>query len=82
MLYWELRAGCCENHTKDIKSICGQNAEFLNVSVLYRLGTAKLRSERKDTSSRDCLLLTEKKCSIFEGCCLLEHNALQVCLHV
>ena len=32
-MLWELKAGCLVYHTKDIKSIGGQNAQFLSASV-------------------------------------------------
>jgi hypothetical protein len=31
MLYREIIAVCSENHTKHINTLCGQNAEFVNV---------------------------------------------------
>lgn len=26
-------AACCDNHTKNMSTLCGQNAEFINVTV-------------------------------------------------
>ena len=31
MLYWEINAVCSEINTKHINTVCGQNAEFVNV---------------------------------------------------
>jgi len=33
MLYREIIAVCSQIHTKHIKSLCGQNVEFLNVKT-------------------------------------------------
>jgi hypothetical protein len=33
MLYREIIAVCSEIHTKHIKTLCGQNAELLNVKL-------------------------------------------------
>jgi len=38
MLYREIIAVCSEIHTKHINTLCGQNAELLNVNLLNPTG--------------------------------------------
>jgi hypothetical protein len=33
MLFREIIAVCCENHTEHINTLCGQNAEFIDVKA-------------------------------------------------
>ena len=39
MLYREIMAVCCEIHTKQINTVCGQNVELLNVKLVVRIMT-------------------------------------------
>ena len=40
MLYSEIKAVCCEIHTKHI--VCGQNVELLNVKLVVHIVTTVL----------------------------------------
>jgi len=42
MLYREIMAVCSEIHTKHINTLCGQNAELLNVKLAVHLVTSVL----------------------------------------
>jgi len=39
MLYREIIAVCSQIHTKHINTLCGQNAEFLNVKLVVHIVT-------------------------------------------
>ena len=39
MLYREIIAVCSQIHTKHINTLCGQNAELLNVKLVVHLET-------------------------------------------
>jgi len=39
MLYREIIVVCSEIHTKHINTLCGQNAELLNVKLVVRIVT-------------------------------------------
>ena len=39
MLYREIMAVCSDIHTKHINTMCGQNAEFVNVKLVVRIVT-------------------------------------------
>jgi len=43
MLYREIIAVCSVIHTKHINTVCGQNVEFVNVKLVVRKVTTKLR---------------------------------------
>ena len=42
MLYMEIIVVCSEIHTKHINTLCGQNAEFLNVKLVVHIVTTGL----------------------------------------
>jgi len=42
MLFKEIIAVCSEIHTKHINTLCGQNAEFLNVKLAVHIVTTGL----------------------------------------
>jgi len=42
MLYREVIAVCSEIHTKHINTLCGQNAEFVNVNLVVHILTTFL----------------------------------------
>ena len=42
MLYREIMAVCSQMHTKHINTVCGQNAELLNVKLAVRIVTTGL----------------------------------------
>jgi hypothetical protein len=42
MLYREIIAACSEIHTKRINTLCGQNAELLNVKLMVYIVTTWL----------------------------------------
>ena len=42
MLYREIMAVCYEIHTKHINTLCGQNAELLNVKLVVHIVTSGL----------------------------------------
>ena len=42
MLYMEIIAVCSQIHTKHMNTLCGQNAEFVNVKLLVSIVTAGL----------------------------------------
>ena len=42
MLYWEIIAVCSQIHTKHINTLCGQNAELLNVTLAVHIVTTGL----------------------------------------
>ena len=44
MLYREIIAVCSEIHTKHINTVCGQNAEFMNVNLVVRIVITGLQS--------------------------------------
>ena len=44
MLYREIIAVCSEIHTKHINTLCGQNAEFMNVNLVVRIVITGLQS--------------------------------------
>ena len=39
MLYGEIIAVCSQIHTNYINTLCGQNAELLNVKLVVHIGT-------------------------------------------
>jgi len=39
MLYSEIIAVCCQTHTKHTNTLCGQNAELLNVKLVVHIVT-------------------------------------------
>ena len=43
MLYREIIAVCSEIYTKHINTVCGQNAEFVNVKLVVHIVTIGLR---------------------------------------
>jgi hypothetical protein len=42
MLYSEIIAVCSQTHTKQINTVCGENAELLKVKLVVRMVTAGL----------------------------------------
>jgi len=42
MLYREIMAVCCEIHTKDINTLCGQNVELVSVKLVVHIVTTGL----------------------------------------
>ena len=42
MLYSEIIAVCSQIHTKHINTLCGQNAELLNIKLVVRIVTTRL----------------------------------------
>ena len=44
MLYREIIAFCSQIHTKHINTVCGQNAEFMNVNLVVRIVITGLQS--------------------------------------
>jgi len=44
MLYREIIAVCSQIHTKHINTLCGQNAEFLDVKKIWRYINVALKS--------------------------------------
>ena len=42
MLYREIITVCSENHTKHINTMCGQNVELLNVTLVVHIVTIGL----------------------------------------
>jgi len=42
MLYREITAVCSQIHTKHINTLCGQNAELLNVKLVVHIVTTDL----------------------------------------
>jgi len=42
MLYREIMAVCSQIHTKHLNTVCGQNAELLNVKLAVRIVTTGL----------------------------------------
>jgi len=42
MLYREIIAVCSEIHTKYINTLCGQNVEFVNVTLVVHIVTTGL----------------------------------------
>jgi len=42
MLYREIIAVCSQSHTKHINTLCGQNAELLNVKLVVYIVTTGL----------------------------------------
>ena len=42
MLYREIIAVCSQIHMKHINTLCGQNAELLNVKLAVHIGTTGL----------------------------------------
>jgi len=42
MLCREIIAVCCEFHTKHISTLCGQNAEFVDVKLVVHIVTTRL----------------------------------------
>jgi len=42
MLYREIIAVCSQIHTKHINTLCGQNAEFVNVKLVVHIVTTGL----------------------------------------
>jgi len=43
MFYREIIAVCSEIHTKHINTVCGQNAELLNVELVVHIVTTGLK---------------------------------------
>ena len=43
MLYREIIAVCSQIHTKHINTLCGQNAELLNVKLVVHIVTTGLQ---------------------------------------
>jgi hypothetical protein len=43
MLYREINAVCSQIHTKHINTLCGQNAELLNVKLAVHIVTTGLK---------------------------------------
>jgi len=49
MLYREIIAVCSQSHTKHINTLCGQNAEFVNVKPvgIYVVGQLSSRTRHR-----------------------------------
>ena len=48
MLYKEIIAVCSEIHTKHINTLCGQNAELLNVKLVVHIVTTAVTIQRSN----------------------------------
>ena len=59
MLYKEIIAVCSQIHTKHINTLCGQNAELLNVKLAVYTVTAGLQLVNEAVSTSDCTPSTD-----------------------
>jgi hypothetical protein len=63
MLYWEIIAVCSEIHIKHINTLCRQNVEFVNVTLVVYIVTNKVLNGQSTTTYRPNLLVHDLRLS-------------------